>query len=522
MGFIEEFQSDDQQKNESHKPAIIINRLLNHQVAERLMDALLKTNDPPYLFRRGRELVRIENGSVLPVDVTQLMDLMDYAAVIYKVNESGEGHPVNMPRSPAKSALTNVARYGFPELKEVIHAPLMLANGQILDRSGYDPTSKFFLALPPGFQVLPRSKPSKEAAKAAYAFLARPLKDFPYSDEASRANVLGFIFGVAARNIIDAMLPLALVVSPAPDTGKTTLCKAMVALATGMRVAVNSWPDGNDQLRKLLLSNFLESPAATIFDNVAANKKLNPASLNTVLTSGIFKDRILQRSKNSAFDLRGHPMLLNGNRLRLVHEFARRCVVISFQSKRTPPPIYEHAGEAALLKWCIDHRSEVNAAILTILESWLAECECNGAPGRGMTPDIDSFEAWTQIVSSIMWFCEQGESFLAGRDDALAGVADDTEIDFAFIGAVQDAFKSDPFRAGDLWAKIEEGGILNDLMPPSLIEMTASTKDRKSRAVGDWLQQRVGSRFGPDGKIVLKLENKPHRSGVALYKLVSD
>jgi hypothetical protein len=292
----------------------------------------------------------------------------------------------------------------------------------------------------------------------------------------------------------------------------------MVALATGKRVALNSWPESKSELRKLLLSNFLDDAVATIFDNVDAGKKLNPAALNSALTGEETKDRILGRSKTAAFDLRGHPFLMNGNRLQCNYEFARRCVPILFKSKTSPAPLYEHVGAVALLRWCIDHHSESNAAILTILESWLAECERNGAPGKGKTPLIDSFETWTEIVSSIMWFCGQGESFLAGREDALTGFADDVEIDFAFIDAVHHEFGSKPFRAADLWEKIEEGGVLNDLMPESLIEMIAATKDRKSRAVGDWLKTRVGSRFGT---IMLQLAAKPHRSGVALYQLTS-
>jgi hypothetical protein len=292
----------------------------------------------------------------------------------------------------------------------------------------------------------------------------------------------------------------------------------MVALATGSRVALNSFPESKSELRKVLLSNFLDNAVATIFDNVDAGKRLNPAALNSALTGEERKDRLLGRSKNAAFDLRGHPFLMNGNRLQCNYEFARRCVPIFFKSKTTPSPTYEHAGAAALLRWCIDHRSEVNAALLTILESWLAECKHNGAPGKGKTPDIDSFEAWTQVVSSIMWFCGYGESFLAGRNEALGDIADDTEIDLAFIGAVHDFFKSKPFRAADLWAKLEEGGSLHDLMPESLIEIIANTKDRKSRAVGNWLQQRVGTRFGT---IILERLPKNHRDGVALYKLTS-
>jgi hypothetical protein len=306
------------------------------------------------------------------------------------------------------------------------------------------------------------------------------------------------------------------VVSPSPNTGKSILSKGVIALAAGVRVAVNSWPDNKDQLQKLLLANFRDGSAAIIFDNIDATKKLNPAALNTVGTSGTYKDRHLGTSSTSTFDLRGYPIILNGNRLQCNGEFARRCVLVSFRSKTIPAPVYEHAGEEALLRWCISHQSELNANLLTILESWLAECKRNGPPGEGRTPDIDSYEMWTKVVSSIMWYCGHGESFLAGREEALADIADDAEIDFTFIGAVQDFFKSKPFRAVDLWNKLAEGGILHDLMPESLIEIIANTNDRKSRAVGDWLQQRVGTRFGT---IILERLPKNHRDGVALYKL---
>ena len=98
------------------------------------MWAVLKTNDPPCLFRRGRELIKIaRDGSAVAVDATRLTGMMDRAARICKMSRSGEIQPARISKDVAISALTNLDEYGFPAFREVIHTPTMVADGRIID-----------------------------------------------------------------------------------------------------------------------------------------------------------------------------------------------------------------------------------------------------------------------------------------------------------------------------------------------------------------------------------------------------
>jgi len=510
----------------TEKPSVVINRVQTHQAASELMEAITRTNDPPFLFRRCRDILHIHpDGVTRTLDAEALKDLMDRSARVIKVAKNGEATLAPLPLAPAKSVLAgDLTRFGLPVLKEVLHTPTLLKNGRVLDRPGYDPASQLYLALPSGFKILRRPPPSKAAAIEAYAWIANIMGDFAWDDSASLANAMAFILGVAARNVIDSIMPLALV-GKKFGAGKTLLCNVLAILATGTRPTLVQFPESNDQLRKLLLSHFRESPAATVFDNVANGRTLNPAALNSALTAGIFKDRILQSSKNSSFDLRGHPMLLNGNTLKLKYEFARRCLPITLLSSASNPTLrqpkggFKYPGEA-LLEFCLENRSVVNSKSLTILESWCLERDRNGIPGQGQTPQIPSFEKWSEIVGSIMFFCGQGHLFLAGRQETLLEKAEDPQEEFAFVGAIVDTFGSDCFKASELWARIEEGGTIGELVPKSLRDALKGG-DRKSAAVGVWLRDRRDTYFGPDDNILLRREKDLDRAGAAIWQLVT-
>ena len=73
-------------------------------------DALLKANDPPFLFQRGGKVVRIrtdENGrlSIEPVSAAFLTSLLSEAANFYRVTGSGERSTATRPPLAAVGVL---------------------------------------------------------------------------------------------------------------------------------------------------------------------------------------------------------------------------------------------------------------------------------------------------------------------------------------------------------------------------------------------------------------------------------
>lgn len=513
---------------DAQKLLFVSNRTDWGTAAPFLMTQVNKYNDPPTLFRRGDTIVELvtepltldgqesPTGTMIKVDALRLAKRM--GACVRCVKETkGEYYPCPMPLGPAKYALIDPGRSGLPELTEIVHTPMMLGDGTIVDKAGYTPSSKRFLVLPTGFRIIPRPPPSKEAAVEAYGYLDNLLKEFPFANAASRKNAVGAILGMVGKKVINAPYPLLFVNAPGGNTdggnGKTLLCNALIGIAHGVEIHFNIWPRGETALRKQLVANVAVAQPATLFDNLPTNLCVDLGPLNGWLTGTKVQDRAMGRSSNVFGDLRGHQILANGNGVTFRGESRRRCVEILLDK---PPRnfVYEYPF---LQRYILEHQSEISASLLTILESWRVISDRDGPPGEGQTPIIKSFERWSMSTGSMMYLCDAGQDYLGNFGEG--GNDEDTAaVELAFFETVESISHSEWVTAGEMWEVIDD--LLKDprspiLLPRTLTEMLTNMSD-KPRALGNWLRARVGHRFG-----TLLLERNPvkNRNGVDRFRL---
>jgi hypothetical protein len=483
---------------DAHKLPFVANRTDWGKAATFLMSQVNKYNNPPTLFQRGNGMVEmvtepetvddieVPAGGMIKVDAARLAKRMEESVRCVKETKS-EYYPTPMPLGPAKSALIDPGRYDLPELREVIHIPLMLTDGTVVDTPGFDPRSKRFLVLPTGFRVIPRPPPSKEAAIEAYGHLDNLLKDFPFANAASRKNALGCLFGMAGKKLINAPYPLVLVNAPGGDTrggnGKTLLCHALIGIAHGIEIHFNIWPKGENALRKQLIANVVVAQPATLFDNLPTNACLDLGPLNSWLTGKKVQDRAMGHSSNIFGDLRGHQTFANGNGITFRGESGRRCVEILLDK-----PPRNHVYEYPFLhKHILNHPSEISAWLLTILESWWVITQLDGkAPGVGQTPIIKSFEPWSMFTGSVMCVCDAGQDYLANFGEGVND-EDTAAAELDFFELLESIFHSDWVTAGELWEVIDD--LLQDgpnhvpplesFLPGSLADAVTNMSDDK-------------------------------------------
>ena len=120
----------------------------------------------------------------------------------------------------------------LPGLVAVVNCPQLKANGQIRDKTGYDPATGIFYD-PRGavFPPIP-AHPTKEQAMEALQRLERLYKTFDFETENDRAVAISLVLTLLARTAM-AFAPLHAFDAPIAGSGKSKLVDIASILATG-------------------------------------------------------------------------------------------------------------------------------------------------------------------------------------------------------------------------------------------------------------------------------------------------
>jgi len=119
------------------------------------------------------------------------------------------------------------------------------------------------------------------------------LADFPFETEADRTHAVAMPLTAILRHSFEGPTPMFRFEAPQPGTGKTLLCQILSQLIEP-HFSYLPATESNEEARKLITSHCLRLPAVTAFDNVL---KFDSAILEQVLTTGIWKDRLLGVNK---------------------------------------------------------------------------------------------------------------------------------------------------------------------------------------------------------------------------------
>jgi len=134
--------------------------------------------------------------------------------------------------------------------------------------------------------------PTKADIEAARALIVDELLgDFPFSEQADRANAVAMLLLPFMRDLIPGPTPLHLVEAPSPGSGKGLLVDVAVRIATGRDPALMSPPTDDADWRKKITSHLRNAPSAILIDNIS--RTLDSDALATVLTSLTWQDRLL-------------------------------------------------------------------------------------------------------------------------------------------------------------------------------------------------------------------------------------
>ena len=366
----------------------------------------------------------------------------------------------------------------------------------MIARPGYDADTRIFLALSgdlAGFDVPLR--PTKDDVNAARERVEEVFADFPFVDDASRANAIALFITPELRPAVRGNVPLALIDAPQPGSGKSLVAEIVALKSTGSAACMRPAPTRDEEeWRKTLTANIRAGLPMTVFDNVDA--VLESANLALALTATTWSDRVLGQSTLVTLPVRT-IFVATGNNLSLGGDIPRRCYWIRIDAA-TPEPWrdrqYRHPD---LTGWVLANRGRLLGAVLTLARAWfVADCP----PSK--TPILGSYEEWCRVVGGILAFASI-DGFL-GNLDELYEQSDPTVAAWeAFLSALLKKMPPKGFGVADVVTRLCADSELLAVLPEDLGDLDPLGKFRKQ--LGWAFRKRANRRYGGQAVYLVKL-----------------
>ncbi len=484
---------------DSELPKIILSNTQLDDLADEVIEALIRANDPPKLFVRAEGIVHVrrdeqDNPIARRFDETQMVDSLSTVARYFRETKDGDLKAAHPTRSLAGVVMARLGRIGnrLPPLRGITESPLLRADGSILSRPGYDPMSQLFYAPRPGFVMppIPR-KPEAHEVEQAVALLSEAYHDFPFVDEASRATAFAALITAPLRELIGGLAPMFLFDAPAAGTGKGLITDLISIISTGGVAAKMPEPGDRDdaEWRKRLTAAMLEGRSLLVLDNV--ERPIGSSSLAAALTAGVWQDRILGSSRTVSIVNRT-MWFVTGNNLRLRGDLPRRAVWCRLDAKVARP--WEREADEFrhpnLIEWVTEHRGEILAAIFTIAHAWIAA----GRPGpHEEVPQLGSYERWRDVMGGILRIAEI-PGFLGNQAQLYDTADDDTPAWAAFLEAWFETYGREPVTTAMVARDIKEDTKLK-LLEALPGELGDPADKGFTRRLGRALTRRMDTRF---------------------------
>jgi hypothetical protein len=427
---------------------------------ESLLNAIHETNDPPHLFVRDRDLIRIvrPRGQARAERLSH-DSLRAHLVKLFKFKkyEQRDGNyeevPIGKPPRPVLANVLNQPNWDFPSLESIANGPIYGPSWELRTQNGYHEDAKVYVDTG-DLDVLPPTDPDTQQVDAARSLLLNELLvDFPFGDEsasATHAVALGLLPFI--RPAIDGPTPLHLITAPVHGSGKTLLLKVLSYIATGSVASMNAEPEDDAEWRKVISTKLQNSPTFIVFDNVEG---LDSGPLANALTSRHWSDREL--GGNRQIDVRNDACWVGtANNPKLSGELSRRCVLTRINPQVESP--WKRDGEDfthyPLDRWVEQNRKRLVKAFLVLVEHWKSQ----GCP-EYTDATLGSFGEWTRTVGGILQ-ANGFDGFLSNEERLQSKAAQEQGEWKAFVGMWRDEFGRSPVYSKQLRRLCTENSIL--------------------------------------------------------------
>ena len=418
-------------------------RQLRH-VTQDAMNALIDGNDPVEVFVTNSALSRLDKddqGKLKPtnLNVDSLTGIMTRKANFYR-----DGF---MDCSPPAGMIRDMLSLGtwpqIPVLRSIVTSPALTTEGKIITDGGFDLESGIYYDN--YGEPVPNIPLTQENFNAARALIREMIEDFPFKDEASRANTIALMLLPILRTAIVGPTPMTVFDAPVAGTGKSLLAEIILSLYCPRGIPSRSCPPQDDdaEWKKSITSAIIAKSQFFFLDNVKGS--LHNSSLLSVITSTAWTDRVLG-SKDQVDMTHSMIFVATANNISMDAEQSRRMVWVRLDANDEHPEKRTGFKKSNIRLWVMENRCQILASLVLIVRAWL---EGGAKPSKYGTPVLGSFEAYTAIVSAVMDYVMPG--FLCNREKQ-AAMSNDLGPWHAFTKEWFELFGSRNVGTGELLA----------------------------------------------------------------------
>lgn len=460
-----------------------------------LIRAIELSNDDPELFYRHRKPAKVfvtEDGRPILIELSESAFDSHLTRI---VNVVGRGKkPTEIPQRHIKRLL-HCGDLPLPPVDAVIEAPALRPDGSVISKSGYDSTTRLYYSPAQNLDIKIPTNPTKGELQWAVEYISELFADFPFVDDASKANTFALLLSPLIRPLLDGgLVPLAGIDAPVAGTGKSLMVDVIALIATGRPAATISRPESEAEFRKQITSILLGGPSLVCLDNIKG--RLSSSAFEQVLTSSIWSDRILGRSEQVDLPNRA-CWTCTGNNVAPVGDLIRRTYMIRLDSGVRRPWTDREFNIPNLKAHVLENRAMILHSALTLVCSWVSASR----PVPADAYIIGGFEAWSNTIAGIL-----ANASIEGFLDNLVSFYDTAdEEDSSWAGLLETIHRftdGRPFTTSNLASRlsgdaIEATPVLEAL--PEKVRDRLDTGKSISGSIGNLFRARKDRRFGPEG-----------------------
>ncbi|MFL6450446.1 MAG: hypothetical protein ACJ746_22610 [Bryobacteraceae bacterium] len=508
-------------------PRICSNARQLREMSDEALAALQLGNEPPTLFARSGSMVAVVRNEkqqqiITNVSEAALRGRLARSADYFRSTHAGNEYDCPPPIDVVRDILAlEPSLWQFCPLEGVVEAPIIRPDGTILDRPGYDPATLLYYAPDPTLTVPPiPEQPSEEDIVNSRELLDQAIGEFPFVDEASKANAIALMLTTILKPAMNAPSPMALLDAPQAGTGKSLLADQVAIVATGRPGEMSSAPRDEDEWRKQITTALMGGSSVVIIDNIS--RPLDNPDLCKLLTETTHCDRAMRTHDKLVLPVKS-TWIATGNNIQLGGDMPRRCYWIRMDAKVSRPFTRDNFKIEDLKAWTSARRGDLLAALLTLARVWYAA----GRPKPGLKR-LGSYENWSTTIGGILehvgipGFLANAEAFYRDSDPEAA----QWEV---FLQTLYDVFDGEPFTVAKIFEKLKMtawNGTSNKpttealRLRESLPDFIAESVDRDGffqKRTGRCFGDRVDRRFG-EFQLHLKRDTTLH--GCQQWKVI--
>ena len=361
------------------------------------------------IYRRGEILVRTirndypvdgvirasDSPIVRGVPAANLRDRLTRVADFVKINAEGEEVSAHPPPWLVSAISDRGEWAGIRALNGVSDTPFVRPDGTICRDPGYDAVTGVLLdGNICSLATIPKCASRNEAAAEA-RLLLEVVQDFRFETPEHASAWLAALLTPIGRFAFTGPSPIFLVDANVRGAGKGLLIQTAGRIAFGREIAVSSYTNDVEELRKKITAIAMAADRAILFDNIEG--KFGNDVIDRALTSTLWHDRILGRTETVSL-----PLITTfygtGNNILVAADTARRTIHIRLDVLHERPERRTGFRHPDLLGWVSIRRRDLLTAALTMLAGYLqSEEEIEMVP-------FGSFEGWSKVIrGAILW-----------------------------------------------------------------------------------------------------------------------